>query len=68
MTDTMKLEVEIMKSGLTKKEIADELGLTVQGFLLKMQNKTEFKASEIQKLQNILHLENKDIFFADDVE
>lgn len=65
MTNTLQLEMEIRKNGLTKKQVADELGLTEQGFLLKLQNKTEFKASEIQKLQKLLHLPNKDIFFAE---
>ena len=63
MTDTFELEKQIRKNGLTKKQVASELGLSEQGFLLKMQNETEFKASEIQKLCDLLHLPDKSIFF-----
>lgn len=67
MTDTFELEKQIRKNGLTKKQVASELGLSEQGFLLKMQNETEFKASEIQKLCDLLHLPDKSIFFVTSV-
>lgn len=63
MTDTFELEKQIRKNGFTKKQIANELGLSEQGLLLKMQNKTEFKASEIEKLCNLLKLKSNAIFF-----
>lgn len=63
MTDTYELEKQIRLNGFSKQQIAAELGLSEQGFLLKLRNKTEFKASEIQKLCDLLHLQDKSIFF-----
>jgi transcriptional regulator with XRE-family HTH domain len=63
MTNTFQLEVEIKRNGLTKKQVAEKIGLTEQGLQLKINNKTEFKASEIQKLCDLLHLKDKSIFF-----
>lgn len=54
MTDTLELEMAMKKKGYTKKYVASKLGLTQQGFLLKLNNKTEFKASEISKLCKLL--------------
>jgi DNA-binding Xre family transcriptional regulator len=67
MTDTYELEKVIRQSGLTKKQCASELGLSEQGFLLKLNNKNEFKASEIDKLCQILHLPDNSLFFVKDV-
>ena len=63
MTDKYALEDAINRSGKTKKEIAAHLELSEQGFLLKLNNKTEFKASEIDKLCKLLNLKDKKIFF-----
>lgn len=67
MTDTFELEKYIRKKGMTKHEVAQYLNLSVQGFLLKLTNKNEFKASEIQKLKELLDCDY-DIFFENDVE
>ena len=64
MTNTEELNVAILRSGLTKREIAKRLGLSEQGLLLKITNKSEFKASEIDKMCEILKLSNNSIFFA----
>lgn len=64
MTNTLELNVAIVRSGLTKKEISKMIGLSEQGFQLKINNKTEFKASEIEALCKILKLKDKSIFFA----
>lgn len=66
MTNTFELEKAIRVKGLTKKAVALSLGLTEQGFLLKLNNKNEFKASEIQFLCEMLDC-SKDIFFASNV-
>ena len=63
MTNTEELNVAILRSGLTKREIAKRLGLSEQGLLLKITNKSEFKASEIDKLCEILGLSDNSIFF-----
>lgn len=68
MTNTKLLEEKIAKSGLKKKYIAESLGLTGYGLQKKITNKTEFKASEIAKLCEVLNIESseekEEIFFA----
>ena len=71
MTDTKLLSDEISKSGMTVTFIARKIGITREGFYKKLNNETEFKASEIVALQSILRLSNKkrdEIFFAKKVE
>ena len=67
MTNTLLLEIAILKAGLTKKEIARHLGLSVMGLYQKINNVTEFKASEIAQLYDMLKLssleEQQKIFF-----
>lgn len=63
MTNTLELEIAIKRRGLSKKAVAKHLGLSEQGFLLKLNNSTEFKASEIQSLVELLELPDKSIFF-----
>lgn len=66
MTNTTELEVAIKRSGLTKRKLAKELSLSEMGLYKKINNITEFKASEIYKLCRILEIEDEDmneIFF-----
>lgn len=66
MTNTTKLEMAITRSGLTKKFLAEKLGLSTMGLYKKVHNLTEFKASEIEMLTKLLHLtpcERDAIFF-----
>lgn len=67
MTDTLMLELYIKKKGYTKKEIAALLGLSFNGFMLKVNNVNEFKASEIKQLCEVLDLKDTSIFFKDKV-
>lgn len=71
MTDTVRLNNEIKKSGLKKGWIATELGLSNYGFWRKVNNENQFKAGEIKvlcRLLKITSLKKKDeIFFADEV-
>ena len=67
MTNTSLLEQYIDKSGYKKSYIAAQLGITTYGFTLKINNKSEFKASEITILCKLLKISAKDkdaIFFA----
>lgn len=67
MTNTSLLERYIESSGYKKSFIAKQLGITTYGFTLKVNNKSEFKASEIKTLCNLLKIGAKDkeaIFFA----
>lgn len=67
MTNTALLERYIEKSGYKKSFIAAQIGLTAYGFTLKVNNKSEFKASEMTILCKLLKISAKDkeaIFFA----
>lgn len=67
MTDTKKLRDKIKESGLKYSYIAACIGLSPYGFKKKIENDSEFKASEIQGLFELLKLtcsERDQIFFA----
>lgn len=67
MTNISLLEQYIEKSGYKKSFIAEQLGLTAYGLSLKVNNKSEFKASEMTILCKLLKIDAKDkeaIFFA----
>lgn len=71
LTDSKKLNEIISESGITITAIASKLGITREGLYKKLNNETEFKASEIIAMQGILHLTNEvrdEIFFAENVE
>lgn len=71
MTDTKALREKIDDSGYKLRFIAKKLGITYQGFLNKINNKSEFKATEIQTLCNLLSIdiqEKEQIFFAQNVD
>ena len=66
MLNTNLLREKINDSGITITALADKLGLTRETFYNRLANKSEFKASEIVKLTNILRLtkpERDAIFF-----
>ena len=68
ITNTTKLKKLIDESGLKYKSIAKSMGLTYYGLQKKINNITEFKASEILSLCKILNINNSkekdEIFFA----
>lgn len=67
MTNTLELEYALKKAKITKRSFAKLLGISLQTLYNKMNNSVEFKASEILKACEILHLKNADkekIFFA----
>lgn len=67
MTDSAALRGAIEKSGLKYKKIAEEMGVSTYTLQKKIDNITEFKASEIHKLSSLLALstmESNSIFFA----
>ena len=72
MTDVELLRDRIDNSGYKMSYLAKQLGLTPQGFYLKVNGTNEFKATEIQKLCELLCItepeEMKRIFFASSVE
>ena len=66
MTNTQLLREKMEQSGYKLRFIASQVGLTYQGFLNKLNNRKEFKASEIKALSDLLKLteaERTAIFF-----
>lgn len=71
VTNSKLLNLEIRKSGLSRVEVAEKLGLSLVSLGKKINNKVEFKASEIYKLIFMLSLGDEavfNIFFADVVD
>lgn len=64
MTDTLKLKGAMVASGMSRREIADKMGISVATLHRKLHNQAEFRSNEIQTLSMILGITNKDeIFF-----
>lgn len=66
MTNTDILRNKIETLGMSITFVAQSLDMTREGFYNKLNNETEFKASEIVKLMKLLRLTNKErdiIFF-----
>lgn len=71
MTNTKLLREKINESGYKLTFIAKQCGITYQGFLKKLNNHTEFKASETMILRIILNLTDEEwesIFFTQKVD
>jgi transcriptional regulator with XRE-family HTH domain len=60
VTDTLKLKIAILKSGLSYKEIAERLGIRKETLSKKVNNKAEFRTSEMTVLIDILRLEEEE--------
>ena len=69
MTNVELLKAKIDDSGLKRNFIAKQLGISPQGFHLKVTGKNEFTSGQIQKLCELLRItslkETKAIFFCD---
>lgn len=71
MTDSNMLKMYIKKSGYKVCYIAERLGITYQGLLNKINNKSEFKQSEIVELTRLLSIDSESkekIFFTESVD
>ena len=72
LTDTKKLNAIITEKGYKKGWIAEKIGLSAYGLSLKIHNKNQFNAGEIQKLCDLLNItslhEKDSIFFAREVD
>jgi len=67
MTNTLLLEERIKSAGIKYKFLAEKLGITYYSLRKKINNVTEFTATEIDIMCEVLHLSVKDrmaIFFA----
>lgn len=58
LTDSDALKKLIKYRGLKLKYVADYLGLTSYGFALKLNNKQEFKTSEVAALCELLEIKS----------
>lgn len=66
MTNTVLFRETVAKSGMKYKHLAQSIGITPFGLQKKIDNRSEFKASEIYKLSDVLNLSEFDrnaIFF-----
>lgn len=64
--DIDRLRSTIDDSGIKLKFICEKMGLSRYGLYKKLNGSSEFTASEMKEMQNILHLSNKErdeIFF-----
>ncbi len=59
MTNVPMLKNAIDNSGLKRKYIAEQLGLSYQGFLDKIRGKSEFVGSEIIRMKDLLRMDEK---------
>lgn len=69
MTNTKMLEQIIKARGLKKGYIAEQLGVSRSGLINLINNRAEFRASQIQTLTSLLNLneaQRNAIFFACD--
>lgn len=62
-TNSNKLKAKIIEEGFTQTQIAKKLGISFQSLCYKINNRIEFKASEIQKLCELLSIKDKDSYF-----
>lgn len=68
MTDTLAFKAYLIHRGYTVKSLADALGIATCSLSYKMNNKREFKPSEIVAIKKILNMTSEErdaIFFAD---
>lgn len=64
MVNEKLLKARILEKGIDKKVIAEKLGISPTSLNYKLNNKTEFKGSEIQLLSQILGISReKDRYF-----
>lgn len=63
MTNTKEIRSLMAKRGLTQCDMAKALGMSYQSFSYKLNNKVEFKASEIEALCDVLAIRDKDFYF-----
>lgn len=64
MVNTNLLKARIIETGMDKRIIAEKLGISPTSLNYKLNNRTQFKANEIQVLSSILGIaKEKDKYF-----
>lgn len=66
MINTKLLKAAIAENGMRQSEVAEKIGISMQSFSSKINNKTQFKIDEVYNLCSILNINGKieKIFFA----
>lgn len=65
MVDTNGLKAAIIRKGKTQADIAREIGISVKALNSKINNHSAFKTTEIERIIDVLGIENPmPIFFA----
>ncbi len=62
-TNTALLKAKIVECGLTQEQVAQQLGISYQALSNKINNKVDFKASEIQLISKILKITDYEPYF-----
>lgn len=60
-TDTVSIKIKMLEHNLTSKDVAEKLGISKQALSYKMNNKQDFKVSEIWDLAKLLELTDGEI-------
>ena len=71
MTNSLELRAALTRKGMTQEQVAEALGITTATLNYKINNKREFKTSEVKALVDLLEIKKEDIdkiFFANDVD
>ncbi len=64
MINKNKLKSKIVENGFTQESLSEKMGISRQSFNSKLNNKVEFRVSEIESLCEILKIDDvKSIFF-----
>lgn len=62
--DIKKLKICMMEKNYTQKKMSQELGITIQSFNAKINQRKQFNLNEIIKMVRILDIDNpEEIFF-----
>jgi predicted transcriptional regulator len=68
MVDKLEFYYSVKKAGLTTKEVADNLNISLGSLYLKINGKRDFKLKELRVLYEILNLDTAEkqqaVFFA----
>ena len=71
MTNSNELRAAMTRKGMTQEQVAEALGVTTATLNYKINNKREFKTSEVKALVDLLEIKKEDIdkiFFANNVD
>lgn len=59
MVNKLELELAIIRTDMTKKEVAEKMHISRMTLYNKMNNRTKFRISEIERLCKILNLDKE---------